>query len=193
MNPELWVRLKAIVAEVPFVDVLNTMCDADLPLTPPEWKEWGNPIEDAAAYRYIKSYSPYDNIEAKPYPNLMITAGLTAFYTTRAYMDRHPHVCAALTRAMHEAVDRAYERDGVSIAETIADRFPALSRASLSRAIDRYRRSKLWTRDPSFPVSDFARLKAALLSGGLISRDIAYETVVEDGFALDVRRGTGLD
>ena len=74
MRPDLF---KASVAEVPFVDVLNTMCDDSLPLTPPEWPEWGNPIEDEEAYRYIKSYSPYDNVEAKDYPNILVTAGLT--------------------------------------------------------------------------------------------------------------------
>ncbi len=69
--------LGAAVAEVPFVDVLNTMLDADLPLTPPEWPEWGNPIEDSAAYDYIRSYSPYDNVEPRDYPPLLVTAGLT--------------------------------------------------------------------------------------------------------------------
>ena len=69
--------LAGAIAEVPFVDVLNTMHDTDLPLTPMEWPEWGNPIEDAAAYDYIGSYSPYDNVEAKEYPPLLVTAGLT--------------------------------------------------------------------------------------------------------------------
>ncbi len=67
----------AAVAEVPFVDVLTTMCDASLPLTPPEWPEWGNPIEDKTAFDYIRSYSPYDNVSAQDYPALFITAGLT--------------------------------------------------------------------------------------------------------------------
>jgi oligopeptidase B len=66
-----------IVAEVPFVDVLNTMMDDTLPLTPPEWPEWGNPITDAAAFRYILSYSPYDNVAAKNYPAILAMAGLT--------------------------------------------------------------------------------------------------------------------
>jgi oligopeptidase B len=69
--------LGAAVAEVPFVDVLNTMLDADLPLTPPEWPEWGNPIGDPDAYDYIRSYSPYDNVEPRHYPPLLATAGLT--------------------------------------------------------------------------------------------------------------------
>ena len=67
----------AILAEVPFVDVLNTMCDKDLPLTPPEWPEWGNPIEDVAAFRTIAAYSPYDNVAAQDYPAMFVTAGLT--------------------------------------------------------------------------------------------------------------------
>ena len=74
MRPDLFA---GIVAEVPFVDVLNTMCDADLPLTPPEWPEWGNPIEDVSAWRTIASYAPYENVEAKDYPAIFATAGLT--------------------------------------------------------------------------------------------------------------------
>ncbi|MBI3698997.1 MAG: S9 family peptidase [Afipia sp.] len=66
-----------IVAEVPFVDVLNTMMDASLPLTPPEWPEWGNPITDEKAFRAILSYSPYDNVAAQNYPAILAMAGLT--------------------------------------------------------------------------------------------------------------------
>ncbi len=67
----------AIIAEVPFVDVLTTMLDDTLPLTPPEWPEWGNPIASSADYANIAAYSPYDNVGALPYPPILAVAGLT--------------------------------------------------------------------------------------------------------------------
>ncbi|MDJ0736272.1 MAG: S9 family peptidase [Nostocaceae cyanobacterium] len=72
MRPELF---KVVVANVPFVDVLTTIIDTSLPLSAMEWEEWGNP-NDKVYYDYIKSYSPYDNVEAKNYPDMLITGGL---------------------------------------------------------------------------------------------------------------------
>lgn len=72
-DPELW---GAVIADVPFVDVLNTMLDETLPLTPGEWPEWGNPIEDETAFHLIRGYSPYDNVRAQAYPPLFISGGL---------------------------------------------------------------------------------------------------------------------
>jgi oligopeptidase B len=74
MRPDLWA---GVIAAVPFVDVINTMSDASLPLTPPEWPEWGNPLEDAAAYDVIASYSPYDNVADRSYPPILATGGLS--------------------------------------------------------------------------------------------------------------------
>ncbi len=67
----------AAVADVPFVDVLNTMSDPTLPLTPPEWPEWGNPIEDEQAFRTILGYSPYENVRRQAYPPILVTAGVS--------------------------------------------------------------------------------------------------------------------
>ncbi|HEY5724208.1 MAG TPA: S9 family peptidase [Allosphingosinicella sp.] len=72
-DPHLW---GAVVADVPFVDVLATMLDDTLPLTPGEWPEWGNPILDREAFDLIRSYSPYDNVRAQDYPPMLITGGL---------------------------------------------------------------------------------------------------------------------
>ena len=74
MAPELFA---GIIADVPFVDTLNTMLDDTLPLTPPEWLEWGNPILDESAFNAIAAYSPYDNVSAQDYPPILIEGGLT--------------------------------------------------------------------------------------------------------------------
>lgn len=74
MRPELWA---GVIGDVPFVDVINTMSDTSLPLTPPEWPEWGNPIEDPEAYDYMMSYSPYDQVGPRAYPAILATGGLS--------------------------------------------------------------------------------------------------------------------
>ena len=74
MEKNLW---GGIIAQVPFVDVLNTMLDDSLPLTPGEWSQWGNPIESPKEFEIIQQYSPYDNVEAREYPPMFVLAGLT--------------------------------------------------------------------------------------------------------------------
>ncbi len=74
LRPDLFA---GIIAAVPFVDVLNTMSDETLPLTPPEWPEWGDPLHDPAAYDRIAGYSPYDNVAPRPYPAVLATGGLS--------------------------------------------------------------------------------------------------------------------
>ncbi|HRO47108.1 S9 family peptidase [Agriterribacter sp.] len=73
MAPDLW---HGVIAQVPFVDVVNTMLDAGIPLTTNEYDEWGNPEKSKEAYDYMKSYSPYENVEKKDYPNMLVTTGL---------------------------------------------------------------------------------------------------------------------
>jgi oligopeptidase B len=72
MRPELW---RGVIAAVPFVDVINTMSDASIPLTTNEYDEWGNPA-NKESYFYMKSYSPYENVARKAYPNMLVTTGL---------------------------------------------------------------------------------------------------------------------
>lgn len=74
MRPDLFA---GIIAEVPFVDVLNTMLDDSLPLTPPEWPEWGNPGKSAKDFATIAAYAPYENVSAQAYPPILVLAGLT--------------------------------------------------------------------------------------------------------------------
>jgi oligopeptidase B len=74
LRPDLW---GGILAEVPFVDVLNTMLDETLPLTPPEWPEWGNPVESFDDYRRIAAYAPYENVGTHDYPPILALGGLT--------------------------------------------------------------------------------------------------------------------
>ncbi|MEM8936136.1 MAG: S9 family peptidase [Pseudomonadota bacterium] len=79
LRPELYA---GVLGLVPFVDVLNTISDASLPLTPPEWDEWGNPIESEEEFGWIAEYSPYDNIQSADYPPIMATGGVTDFRVT---------------------------------------------------------------------------------------------------------------
>jgi oligopeptidase B len=73
MAPQLF---KGILANVPFVDPLTSMLDASLPLTVTEWDEWGNPLADEAVYQYMRSYSPYENVAAQDYPDILAITSL---------------------------------------------------------------------------------------------------------------------
>jgi oligopeptidase B len=73
LRPDLF---GAVVAEVPFVDALNTILDPSLPLTVMEWEEWGNPVDSAEVYAYMKGYAPYENVRPVDYPPMLVTGGL---------------------------------------------------------------------------------------------------------------------
>lgn len=120
-----------IIAAAPFVDVLNTMSDETLPLTPPEWPEWGNPLNDAAAYDRIAGYSPYEQVSLRPYPPMLITGGLTDPRVT--YWE--PAKWAA--RLRHEAPDNGpyFLRINMDAGHTgVSGRFASLRETALEFA-----------------------------------------------------------
>ncbi|WP_083407184.1 S9 family peptidase [Mycolicibacterium rutilum] len=117
--PELFA---GVLAAVPFVDPLTTILDPSLPLTVTEWDEWGNPLEDKTVYEYMKSYSPYENVEAKNYPAIL---AMTSLNDTRVYYvepakwvaalrqtktDDHPVLLKTEMNAGHGGISGRYER-----------------------------------------------------------------------------------
>ncbi len=114
-------RFRAIVADVPFVDVINTMLDASIPLTAQEWEQWGNPAEPAA-YAYMRKYSPYDNVRRAAYPRMLVTSGVNdsrvAFWEPAKWVaklrthktDSHPLLLKMNMGAGHGGATGRYER-----------------------------------------------------------------------------------
>ncbi|VEG57875.1 oligopeptidase B [Mycolicibacterium aurum] len=101
MAPDLFA---GILATVPFVDPLTTILDPSLPLTVTEWDEWGNPLEDPEVYAYMKSYSPYENVESKNYPAIL---AMTSLNDTRVYYVEPAKWVAALRYAQNGEADRS--------------------------------------------------------------------------------------
>ncbi len=111
----------AVVADVPFVDVINTMLDASIPLTAQEWEQWGNPAE-AGAYGYMRNYSPYDNVRRGAYPRMLVTSGVNdsrvAFWEPAKWVaklrthktDSHPLLLKMNMGAGHGGATGRYER-----------------------------------------------------------------------------------
>ena len=114
--------------------------------------------------------------------------GFTSFYTTRAFIADNRDVCLKLVAGVMQAIERLYRQPARKTAERIAPYFPDLETDVLANVISGYRKAGLWSRNPGLPVSAIVRLKAALLSGGLISRDIRYEDIVDDSIADELSR-----
>lgn len=106
--------------------------------------------------------------------------GYTSFYATRRFLDGNRKLCRGLVRGIHRAVTALYAEPPQATAELIGGYFPDLPAEILTRAIAGYRASGLWARTPALPAATVVALKAALLSGGLIERDISYERFVDD-------------
>jgi NitT/TauT family transport system substrate-binding protein len=114
--------------------------------------------------------------------------GYTSFYATGRFVAGNRGTCQALIRGIRRAVAALYAQPVTRTVDAVADWFPGLPRPVLNRAIAGYRASGLWARSHALPAPTFVRLKAALLSGGLISRDIPWEAVVDDSLW---KEGTG--
>ncbi len=106
--------------------------------------------------------------------------GYTSFYATRGFVDGNRETCIGLLRGIHRAVDALYTQPLKTTVATISGYFPDLPRPVLTRAIRGYRDSGLWAHSTELPVQSVAALKAALLSGGLITRDVSYDRIVDD-------------
>lgn len=104
----------------------------------------------------------------------------TTFYTTRRFLEEDRETCKALVRGIARALRDVYAKPVSEVADAVAGFFPDLPRLVLSSAIDGYRKSRLWAASPALPATAVVTLKAALLSGGLISRDIPYDHIVDD-------------
>ncbi|MGI9424607.1 MAG: ABC transporter substrate-binding protein [Hyphomicrobiaceae bacterium] len=108
--------------------------------------------------------------------------GFTSFYTTRSFIENERETCTILVKGIERALRRLQRQSAQKTAERIAPFFPDLDVVTLSRIIAGYRKSHLWPLEPKLPVTAIVRLKAALLSGGLISRDIPYDSFVDNSF-----------
>jgi oligopeptidase B len=119
LQPDLFL---GVIAQSPFVDVVSTLLDPSLPLTPAEWNEWGDPARDRAAFETIRSYSPYDNVTAKAYPAMLVTTSLTdprvtywepAKWVARLRSlkrDRNPLLLMTETASGHDGPSGRFER-----------------------------------------------------------------------------------
>ncbi len=115
----------------------------------------------------------------------------TSFYTTRRFAAERRETCRALVRGIMAAQEALFAETADEIAGQVAGWFPALERAALARMIEGYRGSGVWARSPALPAATFVRLKASLLSGGLIGYDVPYDNAVDDAIAAEAMAPAG--
>ncbi len=183
-----------VVAEVPtpWMTLQDDLGRAGIDLAAIDWTKDQTMGENAAALRAGK----LDVIQIfEPYVDSLVQAGeghiwhrcaqrgdscWTSFYTTQAFTQEQPETCRALVRGIARALAALHAETPADIAAAVGDYFPDLAEEELARMIDGYRASGLWPAATELPVAAFVRLKAAMISGGLISYDAPYDRLVTD-------------
>ena len=142
---------------------------------------------DQGALDAVQIFEPYaDDLVQRGVGNIWHRCAVrgdscwTSFYTTEAFVQAQPDICRALVRGIERALAALHSDDPANIAQTVCEYFPELEIEDLSRMIQGYRSSHLWALTTELPVAAFTRLKAAMLSGGLISFDAPYDRLVTD-------------
>ncbi|MFP6773253.1 MAG: ABC transporter substrate-binding protein [Alphaproteobacteria bacterium] len=183
-----------VIAEVPtpWMTLQDDLGRAGVNLDDIDWVKDQGMAENAAALRA----GEIDAVQIfEPYADALVQDGAghiwhrcavrgdscwTSFYTTAAFTERQPETCRALVRGIEGALAVLHKDNPLDTARAVGDYFPDLDAADLARMIHGYRSSGLWARSTELPVTAFARLKAAMISGGLISYDAPYDRLVTD-------------
>ncbi len=185
-------RRVGVVAEVPtpWMTLQDDLGRAGVDLAAIDWVNDQSMAENAAALRS----GDVDVVQIfEPHADALVQSGQghvwhrcarrgdscwTSFYTTRAFTEAHPEVCRALVRGIERALAALHEESPADIARAVADYFPDPATEELARMIEGYRASGLWPRTTELPVEAFTRLKAAMISGGLINYDAPFDRLV---------------
>lgn len=203
MHPELW---RCAIADVPFVDIVNTMSDPSLPLTPIEWPEWGNPLEDQQALALMLRYSPYDNVRPQAYPAMFVTAGIAdprvTYWEPAKWVARlratgtgaSPLLLKTNMEAGHFGKSGRYDAL-LDLAEQYAFLFDVFGMADHRAAPSRQKAigPPSSDHDTRSSTAGACVTRRRISSGSTFERDIGYSrAVVEDGWVL-VSGTTGFD
>ncbi|MFP6709483.1 MAG: ABC transporter substrate-binding protein [Alphaproteobacteria bacterium] len=183
-----------VIAEVPtpWMTLQDDLGRAGVSLDDIDWVKEQSMAENAAALRA----GEIDAVQIfEPYADALVQDGTghvwhrcavrgdscwTSFYTTTAFTEREPETCRALVCGIERALAVLHKDNPLDTARAVGDYFPDLDAADLARMIHGYRASGLWARTTELPVTAFTRLKAAMISGGLISYDAPYGRLVTD-------------